>query len=153
MGDADPVGHLARIVDVLAGAARALAADGHAVVVELEGDPDHVVALLTQQGGGDGGVDTAGHGDNDARVRRPLCNTERVHGRKFWGDFMERNISDACTGATIRQQCWDAVNAHRSSSSGMLQCGAHKGRVRKSGSQKDIRILTQSGANLLNGLW
>ena len=80
MGDADPVGHLPRIVDVLAGAARSLAAHRHAVVVKLEGDPDHVVTLLTQKGGGDGGVDTAGHGDHDAGVRGPLCDTERVQG-------------------------------------------------------------------------
>ena len=80
VGNADPVGYLPRIVDVLAGAARSLAAHRHAMVVKLEGDPDHVVTLLPQKGGGDGGVDTAGHGDDDAGVRGPLCDAERVQG-------------------------------------------------------------------------
>jgi len=35
------------------------------VVAEAHEDADAVVALLLEEGGGDGGVDTAGHGDDD----------------------------------------------------------------------------------------
>ena len=45
MRDADGSRHHAGIVDVLAGAAGALAVGRRAVVVELERDPDDVVAL------------------------------------------------------------------------------------------------------------
>ena len=45
MGDAERVGDAARVVDVLAGAAGALAARRGAMVVELQRDADHVVAL------------------------------------------------------------------------------------------------------------
>ena len=46
MGDAEPLGDARRVVDVLAGAARALAPDRRAVVVELQGDADDLKAAL-----------------------------------------------------------------------------------------------------------
>mgnify|MGYP003590051297 CR=1 FL=1 len=52
--DAKAVGDVARIMDVLAGAAGTLLLDGRAVVVELQGGADDVVALLGQQAGDDG---------------------------------------------------------------------------------------------------
>ena len=39
--------------------------DRLAVVVELQGDADDVVALLREQGGDDGGIDATRHGDDD----------------------------------------------------------------------------------------
>src|SRR5581483_2378482 len=62
VGDAEPVGDAARIMDVLAGTARAAPSDGLAVIVELKGDAYDVVALLLEQRRGHGGVDAAGHG-------------------------------------------------------------------------------------------
>jgi hypothetical protein len=47
--DADALGDGARIMNVAAGAAGALAVGRRAVVVELQGDADHVVAGLGEQ--------------------------------------------------------------------------------------------------------
>ena len=45
MRDLERIGHAPRILDVLAGATSALPADRLAMVVELQRDADHVVAL------------------------------------------------------------------------------------------------------------
>ena len=66
VGDAELVGDPARVVDVLAGAAGPAPPDGLAVVVELQGDADDVVALLLEHGSRHGRIDAAGHGDNHA---------------------------------------------------------------------------------------
>jgi hypothetical protein len=50
MGNGEPVGHPAGILDVLSRAAAAVPADGRAVVVELQGHPDDVVPLLLEEG-------------------------------------------------------------------------------------------------------
>ncbi len=81
MGNAEGLGHAARIVDVAAGAAGALPVGRGAVVVELERDADDVVALALQQAGHHRGIDAARHGDDDARLVRRLRKIERVHGR------------------------------------------------------------------------
>ena len=70
MRDAERLGDAAGVVDVLAGAAGALAVHGGAVVVELQRDADDVVALALQQRRDDRGIDAARHGDDDARRRR-----------------------------------------------------------------------------------
>ena len=57
-------------MDVLASAAGAFAVDRRAVVVELQGDTDNVIARPRQQRGGDGGVDPAGHCRQHARADR-----------------------------------------------------------------------------------
>ena len=66
------LGDAARVVDVLAGAAGALAVGRRAVVVELQRDADDVVALrasaappTTER------IDAARHGDDDAGRLRP----------------------------------------------------------------------------------
>ena len=56
MGNAEPFGDLAGVVDVLAGAAGALAMRRRAMVVELQGDADDVVALAAEQRGDDRGI-------------------------------------------------------------------------------------------------
>ena len=67
--DAEVIRHPARVVDVLAGAARALAAGGGAVVVELQRDADHLVAGLVQQPGDGAAVHAARHRNQDAHPR------------------------------------------------------------------------------------
>jgi hypothetical protein len=47
--DADPLGDRTRVVNVASGAAGALAMRRGAVVVELQGNADHVVALSLEQ--------------------------------------------------------------------------------------------------------
>ena len=53
MGNADALRHRARVVDVLPGATGAGAMRGRAVVVELQGDADDIVALRLEQRRGD----------------------------------------------------------------------------------------------------
>ena len=96
MRDADALGDRARVVDVLAGAAGALAVRRRAMVVKLQRDADDVVALGLEQRRRDRGIDAARHGDDDARVVRPALDIEPVehghtisaaqrrrHGRRF----------------------------------------------------------------------
>jgi hypothetical protein len=71
MRNAQAFRHAAGVLNVLAGTAGALAANRLAVVVELERNADHVVALALQQGCDHGGVDPSGHGDHHPRVGWP----------------------------------------------------------------------------------
>src|SRR3546814_4037451 len=57
--DAETLGHLAGIVDVLPGAAGPLLRQRHAMAVELQGDANNLVALAVQQRRGDRGVHPA----------------------------------------------------------------------------------------------
>jgi hypothetical protein len=59
MRDAERLADAAGIVDILAGAARAGAVHGGAMIVELQGDAEHVIALALQNAGHDGTVDAA----------------------------------------------------------------------------------------------
>ena len=75
VGDVELLGYVAGVVDVVDGAAAALDGFGHALVSgeaalvpELEGEADEVVALGAQEGGDGGGVDSSGHGDRDRVV-------------------------------------------------------------------------------------
>ena len=77
--NADLVGHIPGIMDVLPGAARALLLDGRAMIVELQRDTDHVIALRLQHGGHDRAVDSARHGSDDARFRGRFGKSKRVH--------------------------------------------------------------------------
>ena len=76
--DADALGDAARVVDVLAGAAGALAVGGGAVIVKLQGHADDVVALGLEQRGGDRGIDPARHGHHHAGLLRPAFDIEAV---------------------------------------------------------------------------
>src|SRR6185503_7403481 len=78
MRDADALGDAARVVDVLARAAGALAMGGRAMVVELQRHADYVVALGFEQRRGDRGIDATGHGDDDAGVLRAAGKVEAV---------------------------------------------------------------------------
>ena len=68
MGDAQPVGDGAGVVNVLAGAAGARAADRFAMVVELHRHADHLGAGARGERGDDAAVDAARHGDDDPRL-------------------------------------------------------------------------------------
>ena len=82
MRDAELCRDQARVVDVVAGAAGALAGGGGAMVVELQRDADHVVAGLLQQRRHDRGIHPARHGDHDPRVLRAAVDVEiEVHRR------------------------------------------------------------------------
>jgi hypothetical protein len=82
MGDAELRGHRLGVVNVLAGAAGARALDRLAMIVELEGDPDHLGAGAGGERGHDRAVDPARHGDDDpGLVRRPAELEIRVHER------------------------------------------------------------------------
>ncbi len=65
MGDPEPLGDGLGVVDVAAGAAGLRAADRLAMVVELEGDPDHLGAGAGGERGDHRAVDPARHGDDD----------------------------------------------------------------------------------------
>ena len=82
MGNAQPVGDAPRVVDILPGAATARATDRPTVVVELQGDADHLVAGFGEQGCGDRAVDAARHGDDHAG-RGGTIECERVHARNI----------------------------------------------------------------------
>ena len=85
MRNADALGDAARVVDVLAGAAGALAMGRRAVVVELQRDADDVIALGLEQRGGHRGIDAAGHGDDDAGVLRAAFEIEGIaHGSSYY---------------------------------------------------------------------
>ena len=85
MRNADALGDAARVVDVLARAAGALAVGRCAVIVKLQRHPDHVVALRLEQRGGHRRIDAAGHGDDDAGVLRPAVEIEAVgHGASYY---------------------------------------------------------------------
>jgi hypothetical protein len=85
MRNANTLGDAARIIDVLTGAARALAVGCRAVVVELQRHADHIVTLGLEQRGRHRRVDTAGHGDDDTRIFRPAVKIETVrHGASYY---------------------------------------------------------------------
>ncbi len=76
-------GH-AGVVDVLTGAAGAFFLDRRAMVVELQGHTDHVIAGPLEQGGGDRGIHASGHGHDHARAHRQADRQRgRLSGVKF----------------------------------------------------------------------
>ena len=81
MRNADPLGDVAGVVDVLAGAAGALAMGGRAMIVKLQRDADDVIALGLQQRSRHRRVDAARHGDHDPGVLRTAFQIQTVeHG-------------------------------------------------------------------------
>ena len=71
MANAQDVGGGAGVIGVFDRAASLVVAGGAGVFFrpEAHGDAQHVEALLQEQAGGDGGVNTAGHGNRDSRLR------------------------------------------------------------------------------------
>ena len=69
VADAELAGHPAGVVDVFDAAALLASGElgGTLLGPEAHGDADDVVALLDEEGGGDGAIDSAGHADDDPR--------------------------------------------------------------------------------------
>ena len=65
MRDAEPLGDARGVMDILTGAAGALAPQRRAMVVKLQGDADHLEPALDQQRGSDRRVDPARHRHDD----------------------------------------------------------------------------------------
>ena len=98
MGNADPRRRLAGVENILAGAAGAGAVAGLALVVELHGDADDVIALLLEQGRDHGGIDAARHRHDHARCsgapgRSRLLRWGRRGGHEF-GSARRRHRSE-----------------------------------------------------------
>ena len=78
MGNADALGDRAGVVDIASGTAGALAVGCGTVIVELQGNADHVISGVGQKRRRDRRIDTAGHRDHDARVGRTALDVETV---------------------------------------------------------------------------
>ena len=91
--------HPAGVVDVDPGTASALFCKGRAVIIQLQGHADDVIAFLGQLRRDHGTVDAARHGDDHAGFRRRLCKSKGVQPRspiKCHGsgsDVCERKIA------------------------------------------------------------
>ena len=87
MGNVQPVGDPAGIVDILAGTAGLGFTDRRAVIVELQRDTDDIVALVIQQRSRHRTIDAARHGDDDTGGLRLLGYAKAVqglrHGRQY----------------------------------------------------------------------
>src|SRR5262249_52646685 len=80
----------ARVIDVLPGAASALAVARSTVGVELQRHADDIEALGLEQGRRHRGIDAAGHGDDDAGIARGAFKIEAVE----HCDFTPRTFLD-----------------------------------------------------------
>ena len=78
MRNTEPFGHHLRVVNILTGAAGPFAVNGGAMIIELQGNAEHIITLCVQQGGNHAGVDAAGHSHHHARVFRGFGQTETV---------------------------------------------------------------------------
>ena len=110
MGDAEPVGDGARIVDVAAGAAALRPPDRLAMIVKLERDADHLGAAARGERGHDRAVDAARHGDDDPGLRRRAVELEiGVHGgahrRRISRGLSNAQLAAFGTGAP-HPACW-----------------------------------------------
>ncbi len=69
MGNAEPIGHAACIMDILPRAARARLVHRRAMIIKLQRDADHLIAIAGQQGRHHRAVDPTRHGCHHARLR------------------------------------------------------------------------------------
>src|SRR5215831_3249644 len=100
MGNPDPLRDRARVIDVLPGAASALAVARSTVVVELQRHADDIEALGLEQGRRHRGIDAAGHGDDDAGIARGAFKIEAVE----HCDFPARTFLDLIIGIGSRRR-------------------------------------------------
>ena len=80
MRDPQPVRHGARVGDIVTRAARTLAPRRGTIIVELQGDADHVGARLRRQRGDNRTVDPARHRDHDPALGGRARQIEQVRG-------------------------------------------------------------------------
>ena len=76
--NAETLGNVAGVMDVLTGTAGALTMGGRAVIVELQGYSNDIVTLGLQQRGRHRRIDTARHGDHDPRILRTAFQIQTV---------------------------------------------------------------------------
>ena len=109
MRDAERCGDVARVVDVLAGAAGALAMGRRAMIVELQRDADDVVAFGLEQRSRRRGIDAARHGNDDPGVLRTAFEIQTV----------QQGLK-ACVTAAFAIRDWQSLPAGQSRSPGTL---------------------------------
>ena len=80
MRDPEPVGHCARIADIVARAAGTLAPGGGPVIIELQRDADHLGPAGRSERGDDRGIDAAAHRHDDAAFACRLGQVEKRRG-------------------------------------------------------------------------
>ncbi|AFL53699.1 hypothetical protein USDA257_c51740 [Sinorhizobium fredii USDA 257] len=80
MRNAQSLADASGVVNVLAGAAGAGSVHRRTMVVELQSDAENIIAFAFEQPRDHGGVDTAGHGDDDTRIFGLAVKIETVHG-------------------------------------------------------------------------
>ncbi len=86
MRDAEPVGDLLRVVNVLPGAAGAAAPHRLAMIVELQRHADHLGAGARGERGRDRAVDAARHGDDDPGIAARAAELKiNLHWRSNFG--------------------------------------------------------------------
>ena len=77
--DAEGFRNPARVLDILARTAGTGAMGGRAMVVELQGYADDIIALALEETGDDGGINAARHGNDNARVFWASGKVQAVH--------------------------------------------------------------------------
>ena len=78
MGNAEFLGDAARVVDVLTGTTGPLAVSRGTVVVELQRDPDHLIAFALEHAGDDRRIDATRHCNNNAGLLRTASKIEAI---------------------------------------------------------------------------
>jgi hypothetical protein len=73
MGNAQSLGDLARIMNILSGAARSFAMNGFAMVVKLERNAHHIIAITLEHGCNNRRIHPAGHGHDHTGLRSRFC--------------------------------------------------------------------------------
>ena len=76
MGNAEAGGNIAGVLNILPGAARALAVHSSPVIIQLQCHANDIIAIALEQRRHHGGIDAARHGHHHARLRRRLGNVE-----------------------------------------------------------------------------
>ena len=107
MGDADFGGDVAGIVDIAPGAACILAANRGAVIVKLEGEPDHLIALVRQQRRRDRGIHPARHRHHHLGLSGGLARDQRLGrlpGRA--GSIKHRRHGGVHSSIMLVASCW-----------------------------------------------
>ena len=111
VGDAESFGDAAGVVDVIDGAAAALDGFGHAgvagetaLVPELHGESDEVVAFGAEHGRDGGGVNSSGHGDGDGGGTVHSISRCRVLGARSPHHYLNTNGAEEGACGTTRHE-------------------------------------------------
>ena len=83
MSNPETIGDATGVVNVLSCATTPRTADRLAVVVQLQGDADHLAAALHKQGGCHGAIDPTGHRYDHACSGGNFLGFQHVHGLQY----------------------------------------------------------------------